>query len=280
LNVATVDVAAFDPKFTPCVVIPVYDHAHAIAVVVESVRTQGFPVLLVDDGSHEACARELQRLAALPGVSLIRHPVNRGKGAAVCTGLFAAQAQGFTHAVQIDADGQHTLADVRRFVEESRAYPESVICGRPVFDDSIPRSRYYGRYLTHGMVWLETLSFEILDSMCGFRVYPLKSTIELLRTNSVGARMDFDTEILVRLYWRAVRTRWLSTRVSYPLDGVSHFRLFFDNARMTGLHIRLTAGMLLRLPLLIGRKLNRQRIAASVPIPTEAATQARRDGTS
>ena len=246
-----------EPGFAPCVVIPVYDHEHAIAAVVECIRGQGFPVLLIDDGSHDECARELQRLDQLPGVSLLRHPVNRGKGAAVCTGLFAAQAQGFTHVVQVDADGQHTLADVRRFVEEARAHPHSVICGRPVFDASIPRSRFYGRYLTHAMVWLETLSFDIVDSMCGFRTYPLQSTLRLLRSGGVGARMDFDTEILVKLHWRDMPLRWLSTRVSYPLDGVSHFRLFFDNARMTWLHIRLTAGMLLRLPLLLGRKLRR-----------------------
>jgi hypothetical protein len=144
-----------------------------------------------------------------------------------------------------------------------------------VFDSSIPRARYYGRYLTHALVWLETLSFELIDSMCGFRVYPLSSTIELLQSHGVGDRMDFDTEILVRLKWRAVPTRWLSTRVSYPLDGVSHFRMVLDNARMTGLHIRLTAGMLLRLPVLIGRKLSRQRSGAS-----SISTEARRDGTS
>jgi glycosyltransferase involved in cell wall biosynthesis len=289
--VANADAAArFEPTFAPvrapesqpafaaCVVIPVYDHEHAIAAVVDSIRSQGFPILLVDDGSHEACARELRRLAALPGVSLLRHATNRGKGAAVCTGLFAAKAEGFTHAVQIDADGQHTLADVRRFIDEARAYPNSVICGRPVFDASIPRARFYGRYLTHGMVWLETLSFDIIDSMCGFRVYPLDSTIELLQSNGVGDRMDFDTEILVRLHWRAVPARWLATRVSYPLDGVSHFRMFLDNARMTGLHIRLTAGMLLRLPLLLGRRLSRQR--RQVPLSTEVTPEARRDGTS
>jgi len=246
-----------ESTFAPCVVIPVYNQEHAIAAVVDSIRVQGFPLLLIDDGSNDECARELQRLGQMPGVSLLKHSVNRGKGAAVCTGIFAAQAQGFTHAVQVDADGQHTIADMRRFVEEAHAHPHSVICGLPVFDASMPRSRFYGRYLTHAMVWLETLSFDIIDSMCGFRVYPLPPTLALLAAGGVGSRMDFDTEILVRLHWRAVPVRWLSTRVCYPLDGVSHFRLFFDNARMTWLHIRLTAGMLLRLPLLIGRKLDR-----------------------
>ena len=243
--------------FSACVVIPVYNHEHAVGAVVESIRAQGLPLLLVDDGSSLACRQELERLSALPDVTLIRHAKNRGKGAAVVTGLRKAYAQGFTHAVQIDADGQHTLSDVRRFVEEARAFPASVICGRPIFDDSIPRSRYYGRYLTHGLVWLETLSFEIIDSMCGFRVYPLAQTMALLAGRSVGARMDFDTEILVRLAWRDTRTRWLATRVSYPLDGVSHYRLLRDNVRMTSLHVRLILGMALRLPVLLWRRFAR-----------------------
>ena len=178
-----------------------------------------------------------------------------GKGAAVVTGFREAQARGFTHAVQVDADGQHTLSDVRRFIEEARAHPGSVICGRPIFDASIPKARFYGRYLTHSLVWLETLSFEIVDSMCGFRVYPLAPTMALLDRSGVGARMDFDTDILVRLVWRRTPTRWLATHVSYPLDGVSHYRMFFDNARMTSLHVRLLLGMLPRAPVLLWRKL-------------------------
>jgi glycosyltransferase involved in cell wall biosynthesis len=246
-----------DLAFAPCVVIPVYNHEHAIGAVVQAIRAQGFPVMLVDDGCSMRCARELQRLSAMPEVILLRHETNRGKGAAVCTGLRAARQRGFSHAVQIDADGQHTLGDVRRFVDEARTFPDAVICGRPIFDASIPRSRYYGRYLTHGLVWVETLSFELIDSMCGFRVYPLATTLALLDRRGVGARMDFDTDILVRLYWRGVPTRWLDTRVSYPIDGVSHFRLFFDNVLMTSLHARLLLGMLVRLPMLLARKIAR-----------------------
>jgi len=243
-----------EPVFVPCVVIPVYNHEHAIGAVVGAIRAQGMPMVLVDDGSSQACADVLQRLSATPDVTLVRHERNRGKGAAVITGLRTAHERGYTHAVQIDADGQHTVSDVSRFVEEARQHPDVVICGRPVFDASMPRSRYYGRYLTHALVWLETLSFELLDTMCGFRVYPLAVLLALLDRSGVGERMDFDTEVLVRLYWRGVRTRWLATQVRYPLDGVSHYRMFRDNVRMTSLHISLLLGMLVRLPLLVWRK--------------------------
>jgi glycosyltransferase involved in cell wall biosynthesis len=245
-----------EPVFAPCVVIPVYNHEHAIGAVVGGIRAQGMPMVLVDDGSSQACADVLQQLSTTADVLLVRHERNCGKGAAVSTGLRTARERGYTHAAQIDADGQHTVSDLRRFVEEARQHPDAVICGRPVFDAGIPRSRYYGRYLTHGLVWLETLSFELIDTMCGFRVYPLATTLALLDRAHVGPRMDFDTEVLVRLHWRGVRTRWLATQVRYPLDGVSHYRMFLDNVRMTSLHVRLLLGMLARLPLLLWRKAN------------------------
>ncbi|HEY6644555.1 glycosyltransferase family 2 protein [Povalibacter sp.] len=238
-----------------CVVIPVYNHERAIGAVLERVSVHGLHVILVDDGSNESCARELDRLSGRPAVTLQRHPTNRGKGAAVITGMRAARERGFTHALQVDADGQHALADIPRFLDEARAHPRSVICGRPVFDASIPGVRYYGRYLTHGMVWLETLSLEIRDSMCGFRLYPLEVIAPLLEPGRIGARMDFDTDIIVRLHWRGVATRWVDTRVTYPIDGVSHFRMLADNLRMISLHVRLTIGMLVRSPVLVWRRL-------------------------
>ncbi|MGH8217229.1 MAG: glycosyltransferase family 2 protein [Steroidobacteraceae bacterium] len=245
-----------DRVFSPCAVIPVFDHEQTIAHVLAAVRASDLTCLLVDDGSGTACARELDRLAReVPGATLIRLAPNRGKGAAVLAGFRAAAAKGHTHALQIDADGQHALADIPRFVAEAREHPTSLICGRPLFDASMPRLRRYGRWLTHALVWLETLSFEIPDSLCGFRVYPLQAVMRLATAEHIGTRMDFDVEILVRLHWRGVPLRWLATRVVYPLDGVSHFRLVRDNAYMVLLQLRLLAGMLLRLPRLIGRKL-------------------------
>jgi glycosyltransferase involved in cell wall biosynthesis len=243
--------------FAPCVVIPVYNHQGAIATVVQSVLVHRIPVFLVDDGSDVDCALELQRLALLPEVTLIRHPENRGKGAAVCTAMRSALAAGYTHALQVDADGQHTLTDVSQFIELAKTAPQAVICGYPVFDASIPKVRFYGRYLTHALVWLQTLSFEIKDSMCGFRLYPLAAVGTLLERHRIGPRMDFDTDILVKLYWQDVPLRWLPTRVRYPIDGVSHFRMFRDNGRMTAMHLRLLLGMVLRSPLLLARKVAR-----------------------
>lgn len=246
-----------------CAVVPVFDHELAVGGTTASLRAHGLTVLLVDDGSGPACAEELRRLAAAdPGVRLMRLPENRGKGAAVRAGLNAAAAAGFTHALQIDADGQHDFADVPRFVEAALAEPSALVCGRPLFDASVPRHRLYLRYLTHVMVWINTLSFDIPDSMCGLRVYPLAVVLPVLDAEPPGSRMDFDVELLVRLHWRGIAMRWLATRVHYPPGGRSHFRLVRDNGLITAMHTKLFFGMLRRAPWLIARRLRTAAAAA------------------
>lgn len=238
-----------------CVVIPVYNHGEAIPSVVAAVRAQLLPCILVDDGSEPGCAAVLDRLAAEDAaVTLVRLPHNQGKGGAMIAGLRRAAEQGYSHALQIDADGQHNTTDIPRFLQASAADPAALICGCPVYDDSVPKGRLYARYATHIWVWINTLSLHIRDSMCGFRIYPLPPTLALINDVRLGRRMDFDIEILVRLYWRKLPIINLPTAVVYPIDGVSHFRVWLDNLLISRTHARLFAGMLLRLPLLLWRK--------------------------
>ncbi|MEO7478499.1 MAG: glycosyltransferase family 2 protein [Lysobacteraceae bacterium] len=245
--------------FSPVVVIPVYNHGAAIGAMLAGINNHDVPCILVDDGSDADCAGVLDALVARDPehVSLLRLPNNQGKGAAVMAGLREASRRGFTHALQIDADGQHDPADIPGFLAEARAHPDAVICGCPLYDASVPKARLYGRYATHVWVWINTLSFDIRDGMCGFRVYPLASTLALIDTVNVCRRMDFDVDILVRLYWRGVCVRNRETRVTYPLDGVSHFDVWRDNLRISRMHALLFFGMLVRSPLLILRKWQR-----------------------
>jgi glycosyltransferase involved in cell wall biosynthesis len=237
-------------------VIPVYNHEHAVPAVAANLRAHGLPVVLVDDGSNDACRLALERLSAETGAPLVRLAINGGKGAAVIAGLRRALELGYTHALQVDADGQHDLRDVPKFLAAARAEPAAVICGRPVFDESIPKVRFISRYITHVLVWLQTLSVSrVRDSMCGFRLYPLKTVLQVVDHDGVGRRMDFDVELLVKLVWRGRTLRWIDTRVSYPTDGISHFRMLYDNLRLAGMHVRLVLGMLWRAPLLVWRRM-------------------------
>jgi predicted LPLAT superfamily acyltransferase len=248
------------PEFNPCIVIPVYNHEGPLPGIVARLKPYGIPCLLVDDGSCESCAEVMRGLAARePWLRYIRQARNRGKGSAVKAGLFAARRLGFSHAVQVDADGQHAIDDLGTFLEAAKAHPEAVVTGRPVYDDSVPKGRYYARYLTHVWVWINTLSFDIADSMCGYRVYPVETCTRLLRNEALGDRMEFDVEILVRLHWQGARIVSIPTRVVYPEDGVSHFRLWRDNALLSRMHAGLFFGMLRRLPRLVGRRFRAYR---------------------
>lgn len=240
----------------PAIVIPIFNHKDTIVDVVGKLVDYELPIFIVDDGSNMATREALEALAVRePLVRLSHLPQNAGKGAAVMHGFREAFAAGCTHALQVDADGQHNLADVPRFIEASRARPEAIIAGQPQYDASAPASRRYGRYVTHFWVWVETLSFIIGDSMCGFRLYPLAPTVALINRQRIPTRMDFDTEIIVRLFWLGLPVINQPTRVIYPENGLSHFRLWQDNLRISWMHTRLCSGMLLRLPLLLWRML-------------------------
>jgi glycosyltransferase involved in cell wall biosynthesis len=244
-----------DQAFLPVAVIPVYNHGEAVGAVAANVRSHGLRCILVDDGSSADCAAVLDALAQAPDVTLVRLAVNQGKGGAMMAGLRAAAAAGHSHALQIDADGQHDAGDIPRFLAHAVAEPDAVICGTPVYDESVPRLRLVARYLTHVWVWINSLSLQIRDSMCGFRVYPLAPVVRLIDEARLGRRMDFDPEVLVRLHWRGLKIVNVPTRVTYPQDGLSHFRLGLDNWLITRMHARLALGMLLRSPMLLWRKL-------------------------
>ena len=247
-------------SFKPCAVIPVYNHHGSLAHITQALMACGLPVILVDDGSDAATKAVLRELAASgPSIGCLTLPKNSGKGMAVMAGLVRAGERGYTHALQIDADGQHDTGDVPAMLALAEQHPEALISGMPRYDESVPALRFYGRYLTHALIWLDTLSFRLRDTMCGFRVYPVAASLALARRVHIGTRMDFDTDIMTRLYWAGTESLFLPTNVRYPEDGISHFRMFKDNGRMAWLHLRLFLGMLPRAPKLIYRNLSRKR---------------------
>lgn len=237
-----------------CALIPSYNHHTKLGAIAERLFALQLPVILVDDASGPEASAAMQALAQDRRITLVRHEHNQGKGGAVMSGMQEAIRQGYTHALQVDADGQHDLASIPELLAKARQYPNAVISGKPEYDDSIPKGRKYGRYITHFWVWVETLSFAIEDAMCGLRVYPLTACQSLMGKQRLGKRMDFDIEILVRLYWLGTPSYFVVTPVHYPQDGLSHFQPFKDNVRISWLHTRLFFGMLVRLPVLLARK--------------------------
>ena len=238
-----------------CVIIPVYNHQEAIVLVVEALKPFGLPCYLVNDGSSAQCSAVLRRIAnqEKDWITLYERDLNGGKGAAVMDGFQLAIVDGFSHAIQIDADGQHQLADINRFLAASELHPDKMILGKPRFDATVPKNRLYGRQFTNLWIWINTLSVAIADGMCGFRCYPLAAADKLLKSVQLGQGMDFDIDIVVRLYWQGVNVVNIDTDVHYPLDGISHFQMVQDNLLISGKHAQLFFGMLWRLPRLLLR---------------------------
>jgi predicted LPLAT superfamily acyltransferase len=239
-----------------CAIVPSHNHWRALPPIVETLRAAGLPVYIVDDGSAEPAKSALQALHDPErGVVVSRQDVNQGKGAAVLSGFRRALDDGFTHAIQVDADGQHDLAALPRLLAAAERHPTALVSGEADYDQSVPLGRKFGRWITHFWVWIETLSFRVRDSMCGFRVYPLAAVQRLLDKGvTIGRRMDFDTEILVRLFWIGTPMLGMPVRVIYPPGNLSNFDYIRDNWRITRMHTRLVVTMLLTLPWVLANR--------------------------
>lgn len=243
-------------SFRPCALIPTYNHVDALGAIIDRLRDMGLPVIVVDDGNtRETATRIADICAGDENVELRREAVNGGKGAAVLAGLELAARRGFTHAVQIDADGQHDVARVEELLRLAERQPDALVTGVPIYDDTIPRARRVGRWITHAWVSINTLSPKIIDGMCGFRVYPVARVLDIAGSARVARRMGFDTEILVRMRWSGTPILTLPVSVTYPPGNHSNFELWRDNLEISHMHARLFFGMLPRAPgLLLSRK--------------------------
>jgi glycosyltransferase involved in cell wall biosynthesis len=241
------------------VLIPSYNSGDKALETVRAARAQWNPVWVIVDGSTDGSAEKLSALArGDPGLRVLVRERNGGKGAALLDGLIAARREGFTHALTMDADGQHPAGRIRAFMSASLAAPEAMILGDPVFDASAPRIRLRGRRIANWCTNLETLWAGVHDTLFGFRVYPIAPLIEVMQRSRWMRRFDFDPEAVVRLTWRGMPLVNLPAPVQYfnaEEGGVSHFNYWRDNVLLTSMYLRLLAGFMIRLPLLIARRL-------------------------
>ena len=250
-----------EPSATHLVLIPSYNPGPMVFETVRGAREHWNPVWIVVDGSTAGTLDGLRELARSdPGVRLLELPENRGKGSAVLLGIETAAAEGFTHALTMDSDGQHPPQCIREFMARSQAEPRAMVMGVPIFDASAPRIRVNGRKLSNWWANVETLGRKIDDSLYGFRLYPIADLIAVMRTQRWMRRFDFDPEAGVRMAWRGVPAINIPAPVRYlkPGEGgISHFNYLRDNVLLTWMHTRLVLEFLVRLPLLAWRELRR-----------------------
>ncbi|MGI5056207.1 glycosyltransferase family 2 protein [Treponema socranskii] len=242
-------------------VIPVYNHGSTVGSVIRSLAVYGRPIIVVDDGNDAANKTQIREAVdSCPLAVLVEREKNGGKGKAMTSGILKAHELGLTHAFQIDSDAQHDASRASFFIEAAEENPSCLICGTPVFDESVPSSRKKGREISNRWARFVSLSDEIVDAMCGFRIYPISSYCRLLTHRAcVDARMGYDADILVHFVWSGVHIKSYPVRVTYPADGISNFRMVRDNIRISLSFTKLFLGMIVRLPVLTFRAICRRR---------------------
>ena len=247
------------PSLSHLVLIPSYNTGSKVLDTVREALRYWAPGWVIVDGSTDGTTEALQALAGgTPNLAVVVLSENQGKGAAILQGLRMAMAGGFTHALTMDADGQHPADRISEFMAASKARPDAMILGVPVFDASAPSLRVRGRKISNWWANLETLWQGIGDSLFGFRVYPIEPLRQIMEKQPWMRRFDFDPEAAVRLCWHGVRPVNVPAPVKYfrPEEGgVSHFNYWRDNALLTWMHTRLLLGFVLRLPLLVWRRI-------------------------
>jgi glycosyltransferase involved in cell wall biosynthesis len=219
-----------------CVVVPVYNHGGTVREVVHESR-RAFPVIVVDDGSTDQGPAILARE---PGITLVTLPCNRGKGAALQAGFAKAAEAGFTHAITLDADGQHAAESLVEFAAACRRQPDALVVGvRDLRAAGAPWLRRVPNALSSLCVKWET-GVRLADTQCGYRVYPLLPA-RSLRVDS--ERYAFELEMLVKAAWAGVPLRPQPVQADYTkaTSRLSHFHPLRDFLRISRVHCRLLA---------------------------------------
>lgn len=240
--------------------IPSYNTGALLTKTVAEALQQWSPVWVIIDGSDDGSDALLQPLQEQypDALRVIKYSKNKGKGAALLSGIIEAQQDGYSHVLTMDADYQHPASYIQQFMQTSLDNPNAMILGEPVFDDSAPMIRVKGRQISNWWANLETMDWGIHDSLFGMRVYPIADLIAVMHSTRWARRFDFEPEVAVRMAWRGVPVINLATPVRYISQqegGVSQFKYGRDNVLLTGMHIRLLLGFLLRLPkLILGNK--------------------------
>lgn len=172
------------------VVVPVYNEAPILEKTIKSIRDSGFEsIIVVDDGSSD----DSYIIALKMPVTVLRHSQNKGKGAALQTGLAYAQKQDSDIIATIDADGQHNPKDILKAIAVMETKKCEVVLGvRNINLKSMPPLKVFGNYMGKLATYLKYRLW-ITDSQCGFRVY---SRHALTLINCTDAGYEFESAVI------------------------------------------------------------------------------------
>ena len=229
--------APASPVFRPAILIPAYDCAATLGAVIVGARTHALPILVVDDGSHD----ETATVARDTGAEVLQHPTNRGKGAALVTGMGALLGRSFTHALTMDGDGQHLPREIPTLLTAAAADPTAIVIGiRRRGNQEVAGINLFGNRFANLCV-RSAAGVPLPDTQSGFRVYPLAT---MLRLPKQGEHFEYESTSIIFAARAGVPIRSLPVDVYYPpvAERRSHYRKVVDTLRI----IRVVAPLLVR----------------------------------
>ncbi len=215
------------------IVIPVFNHGATVADVARKAMRHQLPVIVVDDGSTD---ESHDNVKDIPGVLVLRHPRNLGKGAALLTGM--TEAAKIAHwAICLDADGQHDPDDMDCLVKAIPAGQRPIVLGKRQGMETAPWTSRFGRKFSNFWVWISS-GVRLSDSQSGFRIYPLPEVLDL---DVRAGKYQFELEVLAKAAWKALPIIEAPISVSYCPGGrrISHFHPWQDFVRNTQTFSRL-----------------------------------------
>lgn len=236
-----------------CVIIPTYNNAKTIVDVISNVWIFCKDIIIVDDGCTDGTDGLLRSCPY--DLTVISYPQNKGKGHALAKGFEKAKGMGYSHAITIDADGQHFASDMPAFIKQMEAHPEAIIVGnRNLNEQNMPRGNTFANKFSNFWFQMQT-GIRIGDTQSGYRLYPLS---KLCGLRFITSRYEAELELLVLSAWMGVEILSIPVRVYYPPveERVSHFRPIYDFMRISALNVVLCIGAIVfGLPMRIIRKI-------------------------
>ncbi|EKD89931.1 MAG: glycosyl transferase family 2 [uncultured bacterium] len=178
------------------IVIPAYNEAKNIGLVLDSLRREKFPIVVVDDGSKDKTFDIASKyVRTLRDLTVLRHKVNLGKGAALKTGCESAILSGAEGIIIMDSDGQHRVADLPKFIEVLNGGKYDIVFGSRDINMNMPLVRFIGNKVASALISF-LFGIYISDLICGFRAFTKTAYRKL---NLKSSNYGIETEMVAKV---------------------------------------------------------------------------------